>query len=188
MGTSFDYFEGWKYINALFEYFKKETEPNFSNSHIAPRYIFRGISKRFFTESQEVTKLQKRLKKVQKRGEIFYQIPSSSIIKYISNRDKSTLEKSVLDASSFLPPLKDSITNEKIFDVIYSDFLEEIKMIISETSVSEIANKEFEVLDKIKHHERFKYIRPEQIRSGASIRLRDTEKNYTTIADYLYYK
>ncbi|MGM9852614.1 MAG: hypothetical protein ACI30N_01415 [Muribaculaceae bacterium] len=187
MRTSFDYFEGWKYINALFEYFKKEAEPKFSNSHIAPRYIFRGISKRFFTESQEITQLQKRLKKVQKRGEIYYQIPSSSIIKYISNRDKSSLKDSILDASRFLSPAKESITTEEIYNVIYSDFLDEIKIILSEISAAEIANKEFEILDKIKHHGRFKYIKPEQIRSGASIRLRDTEKNYTTIADYLYY-
>lgn len=130
MGTTFDYFEGWKYINALFEYFKKEAEPKFSNSHIAPRYIFRGISKRFFTESQEITKLQKQLMKVQKKGEIFYQIPSSSIIKYISNRDKSALKDSILDASNFLSPSRVSITHEEIYNVIYSDFLENIKQIL----------------------------------------------------------
>ena len=185
METSFDYFEGWRYINALFEYFKKKAEPRTLCSHIAPRYIFRGISKRFFTESEKISKLHMQLKNSQKCGQLFYQIPDSSIIEYINHNNKSRLRSSIINASMFLSKTEDPISPQYVYNVIYNDFKLNVQRILNDISVDD--NNEIAFLEKITHHKRFDYIKPEQIRSGASVRLRDTEKNYTTIADYLYY-
>lgn len=40
-----DYFEGWKYINAVFTLFEEKVKCRIKESHIVPMYIFRGITK-----------------------------------------------------------------------------------------------------------------------------------------------
>lgn len=52
-----DYFEGWKYINAVFTLFEEKAKCRIKDSHIVPRHIFRGITKRFFTESTILNKM-----------------------------------------------------------------------------------------------------------------------------------
>lgn len=46
-----DTFKGWQYISAIFNTFCKMYGSEHSASYISPRFIFRGISKRYFTES-----------------------------------------------------------------------------------------------------------------------------------------
>ena len=48
---------GWEYISAVFCYFRDLVSHKETNSHIAPKYIYRGITKRYFTESERLRKI-----------------------------------------------------------------------------------------------------------------------------------
>jgi len=49
-----NYSIGWEYISAIFSYFRDIVSKKELNSHVAPKYIYRGISKRYFTESERL--------------------------------------------------------------------------------------------------------------------------------------
>lgn len=50
-------FLGWEYISAVFCYFRDLVSHKETYSHIAPKYIYRGITKRYFTESERLRKI-----------------------------------------------------------------------------------------------------------------------------------
>lgn len=50
--TYFDNTTGWEYISAIFSYFRDIAFLKERTSHIAPKYIYRGITRRYFTESE----------------------------------------------------------------------------------------------------------------------------------------
>lgn len=78
------------------------------------------------------------------------------------------------------------ITPLEIYKVIYHDFIAKINK-GKFNRYCKLVSDENTLLANIEESEFFGYIKPEQIRSGCSVRLRDTESNYTAIADYLSY-
>lgn len=183
---SFDYFEGWKYISALFNRFQEKSKEYSLDSHIAPRYIYRGISKRFFTESRSISELKSTLESLyDTRNGDFKYIPHNTILRYLGgiiNLNKNSLSKENRNTSLDVTDLKTS----ELYDVIYYDLIKifekpEIKRLKGALS------EEDAILRNIEDSMHFMHIQPEQIRSGSSVRLRDIESNYKAVADYLSY-
>lgn len=189
--NSFDYFEGWKYISAIFNALEEKSKARMG-SHIAPRYIFRGIAKRFFTESEKICELRDRIIMQASNGKDKTKklVTNNNLIFYVNSlkENKSTLfefsskqAKTAVDANELKP--------EHIYDVLYKNMVSLInKGLIEGESESIGANNTSQsLLQAIENHPIYNYICPEQIRSGASIRLRDTEMDYSTISDYISY-
>ncbi len=193
-----DDFKGWSYINALFTYFSQLSEASNSNSHIVPKYVFRGISKRYFTESKSIDLLDSIMETESAKANY-----STSVIK-CCNKAKNDYDA-----------LKDRIQKETdrtkirkrcLYDRLYQGLIDKIK-----NKHLKLGIRKKNLLGKFEEHElhldnevidlqvNLDFLRsvksmltehivaPEQVRSGASVRLRDTEKDYSTSADYLAY-
>lgn len=183
---SFDYFEGWKYISALFNRFQMKSKEDSIVSHIAPRYIFRGISKRFFTDSKLICALKDTLMGLyDSKNKDYKYIPHDTILGYLnSNQCISTLSLSKENRNTSLDVT--SLKTSELYDVIYHDLIMKIET-IEFKRFDGVASEEEAVLSNIEDSKFFRYVQPEQIRSGSSVRLRDVESNYKAIADYLSY-
>lgn len=191
-------FKGWSYINALFTYFSQLSNSSNPNSHIVPKYVFRGISKRYFTESKSIDSFDS-IMKVDQETEIY----SATIKKCYSRamKDFETLTDRILKETD-----KAKIRKRCLYDRLYQGLVDKIK-----NKHSRLAYRKQNYSDKAKEHglklddevielqvnvdflrsiksflDEF-IVAPEQVRSGASVRLRDTEKDYSASADYLAY-
>lgn len=187
-----DNFEGWRYINAIFALFEQKAKERMKNSHIAPMYIYRGISKRFFTESNSINRLINSIKNAansyESKEDLF--INGNSLLNYINN-----------DSKRIIFSKEDKKENESVNNLsskwVYECVYENINSLSRKGKLNGYLNNktnkpneeigEIGLLKAIEGHSGYFYIKPEQIRSGASVRLRDTGKTYTTIADYLSY-
>lgn len=180
----FDYFEGWKYISAIFEFFQEHSRMQYAGSYIAPRHIFRGISKRFFTESSEINSIHKVINGFQtKKGKVIHpDVPDQAIVDFVIKKDKKSLRQTI-SSKYEVKPLEYAVTPKQIYEVLYKEILSEIGKVNFISGFS----SDLEYLKAISHSNFYNYIKPEQIRSGTSVRLRDTENNYNIIADYLSY-
>lgn len=180
----FDYFEGWKYINAIFEFFQEHSRIQYAGSYIAPRHIFRGISKRFFTESSEINSIHKVINGFQtKKGKVIHpDVSDQTIVDFVLKKDKKSLRQTI-SLKYEVKPLEYAVTPKQIYEVLYKKILSEI----SKDNFISGFSSDLEYLKAISHSHFYDYIKPEQIRSGTSVRLRDTENNYNIIADYLSY-
>jgi len=180
----FDYFEGWKYINAIFEFFQEHSRKQYAGSYIAPRHIFRGISKRFFTESSEINSIHKVINGFQtKKGKVIHpDVPNQAIVDFVLKKDKKSLRQTI-SLKYEVKPLEYAVTPKQIYEVLYKEILSEIR---KDNSILGLGS-DLEYLKAISNSHFYNYIKPEQIRSGTSVRLRDTENNYNIIADYLSY-
>ena len=60
MNTDYSFYtDGWDYISAIFYYFENLVKNRNPKSHIAPKFIYRGISRRYYTESRVLENLMK---------------------------------------------------------------------------------------------------------------------------------
>ncbi len=194
-----DTFKGWQYISAIFNTFCKMYGTEHSDSYISPRFIFRGISKRYFTESvllnnvllNKDKQLPEIKKAIEKGNQDFEKIKSrrnesdwkNIRIKCIYERlyqrfiDKINKENGKL--ATRIDDLKQALnhfntTVGKTQQLFLDDATLELQVNMGYLKT---------VVDCMKAYN----VCPELIRSGASIRLRDTTKDYSTVADYLSY-
>lgn len=193
------YSVGWEYISAIFCYFQDYILRGNCKLHIAPKYIYRGISKRYFTESVLLNDIIKS-----------YENNSSVILNEIDITDE--LYEDYLDAISkfedyskehpynnsheivngmFMDELKLYKKSELLYLNIYKRLKQRIERLIKEQTdefscESNIINN-LQLLRELNIWNENILTVPEQIRSGASVRLRDTDKKYFSITDYLSY-
>lgn len=193
-----DDFIGWRYINALFTYFSQLSEQKESHSHIAPKFVFRGISKRYYTESKSIDSFDV----------LMEENPLNTVY---TERAKRRHRRAIQDFDA----LKDRKRTEKertqfrrkcIYERLYQGFvdiikkennhiaekkqllqnkLEDYNIHLNEDVINLQLNLDF--LHSVNNALVEYLVAPEQVRSGASVRLRDTEKDYSTSADYLAY-
>lgn len=182
-----NYFEGWKYINAIFSLFQEKAEKSMKNSHIVPRYIFRGISKRFFTESEQIRALNDEIKKKAGDTKGCLHIDENSLLKYLDDKHNNREIQALSFNSNEDIKKCDDKNDEWIYNLIYKNINDKLKNTESCNDITKGKSTEIGLLKGIEKSYHYDYIKPEQIRSGTSVRLRDTEKDYTTIADYLSY-
>lgn len=187
----YDYFQGWKYINAIFNVFQKKTI-SYRNSHIAPRYIYRGISKRFFTESKKINGLIENINATESLlKEDYKYIDLSNLKTYIEIKDALQFNNETIPLFTTQPTDKcielKKLSPLDIYDYLYSELLSNHQYNIEGTIQNGPELDDYSFIEEFENDIIYEYIKPEQIRSGASVRLRDTEKNYTVIADYISY-
>lgn len=194
--------KGWEYIAAIFSYFRNIVYAKEANSHVAPKYIYRGISKRYFTQSNRLDKLIEALengtKYILDKNDISFEIAQywetaqSEFKKKTNQENKSYNNKcrKPLNAYTLKDQKKDDKAKE-LYKILYPKFLEWLNEIFANNiSTSNCAIKiadYIQLLDEINNNLLNKLTRPEQIRSGASIRLRDIDCKYQSISDYLNY-
>lgn len=187
MTKNYDYFEGWKYISALFDFFQEESLNRTIDSHIAPRYIYRGISKRHFTESKCIAEFLNEIKEAFKkeRDKDFKYISSNDILSCISKKKK--ISHNIFSPQGRLNSFDvNQLSPHKIYNVLYNDL--SLKIDKNQFRRHEKYHCiESAILHNIVESTHYDYVKPEQIRSGSSVRLRDIESNYRTTADYLSY-
>lgn len=182
------YHSGWEYINALFCYFRDLVSEKERISHIAPKYIYRGISKRYFTESLRLEILDKDINDKKK------------IIEVDGINLKKPLKKDIVKSLKECEAKQDNDNNseegcrtsEKLYKYLYDKLKTYIGTITPEKSDFQKSSLDgiqshIDVLKKIHKNVCNILTQPEQIRSGASVRLRDVDKKYLTISDYLSY-
>lgn len=186
-----DYFEGWKYINAVFTLFEEKAKCRIKDSHIVPRYIFRGITKRFFTESTILNDLYQGIVDAadtkSQRNKLY--VDENSLLKYARLKiQKHNVSINIGEQIKKNSTSIQHINTEWIYNIIYKNLITQLKKgkLKGEKELSD-NSAEVNLLKIIEKTFNYGYVMPEQIRSGASVRLRDTERNYTTSADYLSY-
>ncbi len=181
------YHSGWEYISALFCYFKDLVSEKERESHIAPKYIYRGISKRYFTES---LRLENIVKDIPNRKTL---IVDGIILKKAQINDISkVLEECGIKRDNDNNSKKECTPFEELYNRLYDKLKTYIEIITPENSDTQKSSLDgiqshIDVLKKIHKNVCNILTQPEQIRSGASVRLRDVDKKYLTISDYLSY-
>lgn len=202
--------QGWNYISAIFSFFSQNLEYDFKTSHIAPRYIYRGITRRYFTESREISSIianipekdsvnnckyselrletQKiildGLQEARKIFESFKELPISATTRPRESKEERALRireaevyKKLYTALLSLAELNDPESQP----CDYGD----TKHIGTQLEIP--LNDYIKYLKSLTESEFYSITAPEQIRSGASVRLRDTDAQYYTVADYIRY-
>lgn len=194
-----DTFKGWQYISAIFNTFCKMYGSEHSASYISPRFIFRGISKRYFTESVLLNEIllnkDKQVQEIRKAIE-----KGEQDFEKIKSRRKESEWKNIRVQCIYerlYQKFRDKINreNEKL-----ATKAEDLKLALRHFN-SKVENSQQIILDDatVELQVNMDYLKtvvdsmtmykvcPELIRSGASIRLRDTTRDYSTVADYLSY-
>lgn len=190
--------KGWDYICALFYFYQNRVMRKNRNSHIYPRYIYRGISRRHFTDSACIEDIWGKYREMKESG-INDKSISKSVLSCIKNGEKDAtleMEKYEYDITQ-MGENKDSINRFKLYYIkrniyfrIYSKLLEDIN---KATSKSYFHEDSHQVVSYVKILERFikngYYVltEPEHIRSGASIRLGGKDGKYCSTSDYISY-
>lgn len=160
-------YQGWQYINTLLDLMYRQAEEHRKNHIIAPRYIFRGVTQRFFTSSEiihshlldnkdEYIKQINRICKIEKQSDL-----TSKPQDEISHTDWVKLEKSFYKQSR---------------SQIHQNITKWIK---------DEHHKPFELLSAIMDDANYKYVKPQYIRSGAAVRLFHQQNR--TQYDYVSY-
>lgn len=205
-----DIFQGWQYISAIFNTFCNEYRLNAHDSHISPRFIFRGITKRYFTESKEISALIKTIDGINKDKEAPSSIPvflkkwiKKAEVDYCAkeSRYRTVREKKEFRAKCYYDRFYQGLQDDFKKNYSSSKYRNKIEDLIREFNNTQVDSEDHldfyaDVIDlqvnmrylkeMMRYLDRFQ-VSPEQIRSGASVRLRDIEKDYTTLADYLAY-
>lgn len=206
--------KGWDYISAIFSIFRNCLDEKSIDSHIFPRYIYRGITKRYFTESNNIlyALLQNRdtceVEKysIQRKLESCkdYCFPSTT-----DNVDACVAEgikvaNGEFDSSIYcLRPDEDQqlyeqrIKSHHIYDCLYKKLLNRTEELVCEASLGNVSQSNIKressindcilCLKNIISLDYYNFTVPEQIRSGASVRLRDTDAKYFSVSDYIRY-
>lgn len=194
-----DYSLGWEYISAIFCYFQDCILKNSNSSHIAPKYIYRGISKRYFTESillNEVINSFIENKAVILNG---VDITDNLCDDYITTNEKfkkyagSFPYNNSHEIVNGLPI--DKLKRLKRAEILYKEIYTRLKQKIADRILElESENlcmgniiQNIELLRDVNCWIENRLTQPEQVRSGASVRLRDVDKKYFSITDYLSY-
>lgn len=190
---------GWEYISAIFCYFQDHILKENYDLHIAPKYIYRGISKRYFTESVTLRDIIKSF--INEKSYILNNIDVTE-----EYRDEYLAAKHKFEKYSIEHPydnsheivngmLLDELKIQKKTEYFYENIYKLLKQRIEERITDQDADSQCEpniirniqLLSDINSWTENILTRPEQIRSGASVRLRDTDKKYFSITDYLSY-
>lgn len=193
------YSVGWEYISAIFCYFQDYILKRNYKLHIAPKYIYRGISKRYFTESvllNNIIKLYENnssvvLNEVDITDE-FYEDYLDAIRKFEDYSKEHPYNNShEIVNGMFMDELKLYKKSGFLYLNIYKRLKQRIERLIKEqkdkfSCESNIINN-LQLLRELNRWNDNILTVPEQIRSGASVRLRDTDKKYFSITDYLSY-
>lgn len=190
---------GWEYISAVFCYFRDLVSHKETNSHIAPKYIYRGITKRYFTESERLRKIwndysnNKRILFDGKDITDDINEDINDVVNQFKSNAKSKPYNNCLKPSNGLKlkEIKEVDASELLYSDIYKKLKDKISTELKKISKEGLCVKNIEanveILEQIHSWTENKLTQPEQIRSGASVRLRDFDKKYLTISDYLSY-
>lgn len=193
------YSVGWEYISAIFCYFQDYILKGNCKLHIAPKYIYRGISKRYFTESvllNDIIALYENnssviLNEIDITDE-FYEDYLDAISKFEDYSKEHPYNNShEIVNGMFMDELKLYKKSEFLYLNIYKRLKQKIERLIKEQTDEfscelNIINN-LQLLRELNIWNENILTVPEQIRSGASVRLRDTDKKYFSITDYLSY-
>lgn len=190
---------GWEYISAIFCYFQDCILKKNSKLHVAPKYIYRGISKRYFTESGLLNDFITSF--IDKKS--FFVDEADITDDYrkeykdaISKFEKYSLEHPYDNTheivnGKLLDELKLQKKSEFFYTIIYKRLKRRLEDYIdSQDSISSCdvnIVKNIQLLNELNNWHEHLLTKPEQVRSGASVRLRDTDKKYFSITDYLSY-
>lgn len=193
------YSSGWEYISAIFCYFQDKILKVNSKLHIAPKYIYRGISKRYFTESEMLNNIIKAFQNTVpydlngKDITVIYRTAYDAAIdefkKYAKEHPYDNSHEIVNGLRLY--KLKIQKKSEYFYGEIYKILKQKIDERIKEQKHDKSCNpnivRNIQLLQELNNWDENTLTRPEQIRSGASVRLRDTDKKYFSITDYLSY-
>lgn len=193
------YSTGWEYVSAIFCYFQDYILKENSKLHIAPKYIYRGISKRYFTESLLLNDLICSFEN--KEGMVFNNVDVTDEFRVEYNDAKRMFEnfskEHPYDNSHeivngmILEELKIQKKTEFLYKNIYKRLKERLDQrykhqeSVSSSDVNIVDN--IRLLKELNNWNETLLTRPEQVRSGASVRLRDTDKKYFSFTDYFAY-
>lgn len=194
--------KGWEYIAAIFSYFRNLVSAKETESHVAPKYIYRGISKRYYTQSDRLDDLiyalehnsEYKLDETDITGdtEQYWETAQLEFVKNAKPERKPYNNKSRKPING--NKLKDQKKNDKskeLYNTIYPIFVKWlIDLLGGNNSTTNCANNivdNINLLEEINNNLLNRLTRPEQIRSGASVRLRDIDQKYQNISDYLNY-
>lgn len=197
--TYFDNTTGWEYISAIFSYFRDIAFLKERTSHIAPKYIYRGITRRYFTESECIRNILKEYK--EKKCVTFNNVDITNELREdcIATLSKFKENAKHKPYNDFLKPnngltleeRKERDESEILYYKLYKKLKDKIEKEIEDVDKANCCSKNIEsyikVLETINQWTENKLTQPEQIRSGASVRLRDVDKKYLTVSDYLSY-
>ncbi len=134
-------FQGLNYINAILRLVEESSRTNLKEQIISPKFIYRGITKRYVKTSQ------------------------------LYNQDEELLKEKHLWSDKNHGEVYKNIQNQILHD-IGNTKLDAYKKLLN------LYNGE---------HILYKYLKPEIIRSGASIRLRSEDNTCLTPANYIHY-
>ena len=200
-----DTVKGWNYISALFYFFQNRAKNKSDDSYVFPKYIYRGVSRRHFTESKSIDDVWSTFdvvyneKKKGKRVKLHLASLSEPVKQCVQDGLKDAeaeMEKykyhlemmdNRIDAQAFrLRSIKKNIyfrMYSKLLDLINEKTLEESEVERYEDQLKMHIN----LLESIVKEEYYVLTEPEQIRSGASVRLRDIDGKYCSFSDYIKY-
>lgn len=202
--------QGWNYISAIFSVFRLNLESDLKTSHISPKYIYRGITKRYFTESNELASI---IANIQDKDYVGNnncpkpKIETQKIIKDGLNEATKILKSTNEQPLSAVHKPRESkeqwelrIKEEEVYKKLYKELhvladVNDPEYQLCNNENTESVNNQLEIpldnyikyLKSISESEFHTFTAPEQIRSGASVRLRDTDAKYYTVSDYIRY-
>ena len=159
-------YKGWRYVNTLLDYMFDEAKKRRENHVVAPRYIFRGVTQRFFTSSKSI---QEYLKK--NPGEIV------SLIRCKANHFKYNLTEKDIEELGATAWVK---AQRNYYRKVYGEFKKELSVWQNDSQLSPK-----DTLHSIVSHPNYQYIIPQYIRSGAAVRL--FKQQNRTQNDYISY-
>ena len=107
-------YKGWRYVNTLLDYMFDEAKKRRENHVVAPRYIFRGVTQRFFTSSKSI---QEYLKK--NPGEI------ASLIRCKANHFKYNLTEKDIEELGATAWVK---AQRNYYRKVYGEFKKELSV------------------------------------------------------------
>jgi len=140
-------FEGWQYVNILFNHLYQCTTKYRKGHLVSPRYIFRGITQRHFTSSSLIDELLK------SDSTLFNEHKE-----YVEKKENRTIDKN--------PSFTDLLKIQKSY---YTKSKHALNAYITDlVKTKEDSNI---LLQSIITHKLYKYVMPLYIRSGAAVRL-----------------
>lgn len=159
------------------------------NSHIAPKYIYRGISKRYFTESVTLNDIIESFD--DKKSYIFNEIDITEVYcnEYLTAKDKFeqySKEHPYNNSHEIVNGMHlDELKIQKKTEYFYENIYKRLKQRFEELIKGNDENlpceqnilRNIQLLKELNNWFENTLTKSEQIRSGASVRLRDTDKN-----------
>lgn len=178
--------KGWSYISAIFQVLLQKSDER--ESLIEPQYIFRGITKRWFSTSvlieENKNDIIENIQSIARNDDDINAL-SSECQKWIKQLNEGQLDKLY------------ELESKALYQFLYERFKHAIKTEETKLYNNEVDNKSFELLKMIMQppksndknsiiHKDYTYCVPEYINSGAVVRLKEGSPHPSNL-DYVNY-